>query len=303
MTPRSSLLRLFRNSVQYWLRAAYTQESSDCYTNCRKVLIVQASIKPGETVMEVGPGTGNLTVKILEKAKKVIACEIDYRLIAELQKRVQATPFQSKLEVIPGDIIKVKWPIFDVCVANLPYQISSPFVFKLLLHRPIFRCAVLMFQKEFAQRLIARPGDKLYCRLSVNVQLLAQVHHLIKVGRNNFRPPPKVDSSVVRIVPKIPPPPVNFQEWDGLVRIAFLRKNKTLSAVFKTSKILELIEENYKIHCSVSNKTVEPNLDMKEKVESILVASKYDKKRARSLDIDDFLILLEAFNSEGIHFA
>lgn len=266
-------------------------------------IVEKASIKPGETVMEVGPGTGNLTVKILEKAKKVIACEIDYRLIAELQKRVQATPFQSKLEVIPGDIIKVQWPIFDVCVANLPYQISSPFVFKLLLHRPVFRCAVLMFQKEFAQRLIARPGDKLYCRLSVNVQLLAQVHHLIKVGRNNFRPPPKVDSSVVRIVPKVPPPSVNFQEWDGLVRIAFLRKNKTLSAVFKTSKILELIEKNYKIHCSVSNKVVETNLDIKEKVESILVASKYDKKRARSLDIDDFLILLEAFNSEGIHFA
>lgn len=72
------------------------------------------------------------------------------------------------------------------------FQISSPFVFKLLLHRPIFRCAVLMFQQEFAQRLIAKPGDKLYCRLSANVQLLAKVDHLMKVGKNNFRPPPKV---------------------------------------------------------------------------------------------------------------
>ena len=75
----------------------------------------------------------------------------------------------------------------------------------------VFRCAVLMFQREFAQRLVAKPGDKLFCRLSVNTQLLAKVEHLMKVGKNNFRPPPKVDASVVRIEPKIPPPPINFQ--------------------------------------------------------------------------------------------
>lgn len=68
-----------------------------------------------------------------------------------------------------------------------------------------------MFQKEFADRLVAKPGEKFYCRLSVNVQLLAKVNHLIKVGKNNFRPPPKVDASVVRIEPKVPTPPINFQ--------------------------------------------------------------------------------------------
>lgn len=68
-----------------------------------------------------------------------------------------------------------------------------------------------MFQTEFAQRLIAKPDEKLYCRLSVNTQLLAKVDHLIKVGRNNFRPPPQVDASVVRIELKMPPPPINFQ--------------------------------------------------------------------------------------------
>ena len=80
-----------------------------------------------------------------------------------------------------GDVLKTELPFFDVCVANLPYQISSPFVFKLLLHRPMFRCALLMFQREFAERLIAKPGDKLYCRLSVNTQLLAKVDHVLKV--------------------------------------------------------------------------------------------------------------------------
>ena len=103
-------------------------------------------------------------------------------MVAEVQKRVQGTPFQPKLHIMVGDVLKTDLPFFDVCVANLPYQISSPFVFKLLLHRPMFRCALLMFQREFAQRLIAKPGDKLYCRLSVNTQLLAKVDHVLKVS-------------------------------------------------------------------------------------------------------------------------
>ena len=82
----------------------------------------------------------------------------------------------------------------------------------------MFRCAVMMFQEEFALRLTARPGEALYCRLSVNTQLLAKVDQLMKVGRNNFRPPPKVESRVVRIELRNPPPPVNFTEWDGMVR-------------------------------------------------------------------------------------
>ena len=86
----------------------------------------------------------------------------------------------------------------------------------------------MMFQEEFALRLSARPGETLYCRLSVNTQLLARVDQLIKVGRNNFRPPPKVESRVVRISPRNPPSPVDFREWDGMVRLLFNRKNKTI---------------------------------------------------------------------------
>ena len=103
-------------------------------------------------------------------------------MVAELQKRVQCTPYQSKLEIIVGDVLKSELPFFNACVANIPYQISSPLVFKLLLHRPFFRCAILMFQKEFAHRLVAKPGDKLYCRLSINTQLLARVDIVMKVG-------------------------------------------------------------------------------------------------------------------------
>lgn len=216
-------------------------------------MIDKSAIRPTDVVLEIGPGTGNMTVKILEKAKKVIACEIDPRMVAELQKRVQGTPMQSKLQILIGDILKnPELPFFDLCIANVPYQISSPLVFKLLLHRN-FRCAVLMFQREFAQRLVAQPGDKLYCRLSINTQLLARVDMLMKVGRNNFKPPPKVESSVVRIEPKNPPPPINFTEWDGLTRIAFLRKNKTLAAAFKQTTVQTSLEQNFKLHCSLNN--------------------------------------------------
>uniref|UniRef100_A0A8C5MV38 rRNA adenine N(6)-methyltransferase n=1 Tax=Leptobrachium leishanense TaxID=445787 RepID=A0A8C5MV38_9ANUR len=248
-------------------------------------IIDKAAIRPTDVVLEVGPGTGNMTVKLLEKAKKVVALG------------------SVNIFVLVGDVLKSDLPFFDLCVANLPYQISSPFVFKLLLHRPFFRCAVLMFQREFAMRLVAKPGDKLYCRLSLNTQLLARVDHLMKVGKNNFRPPPKVESSVVRIEPKNPPPPINFQEWDGLVRITFVRKNKTLSAAFKSSAVQELLEKNYRIHCSLHNITIADNFNIAEKIEKILEETGFGGKRARNMDMDDFISLLHGFNTEGFHFS
>lgn len=246
-------------------------------------IVDKGAVRPTDTVLEIGPGTGNMTMKILEQAKKVIACEIDPRLVAELQKRVQCTPFQSKLEILVGDVIKTELPFFNLCIANIPYQISSPLTFKLLLHRPMFRCAVLMVQTEFAQRLVAKPGDKLFCRLSVNVQLLARVDILIKVGKNNFRPPPKVESSVVRIEPRNPPPPINFKEWDGLTRIAFVRKNKTLSAAFKQNTVLAMLEKNYRVHCSVNNKVVPDDFEIKTLIDTVLEEIEFSGKRALSL--------------------
>ncbi|XP_076808417.1 putative dimethyladenosine transferase [Clavelina lepadiformis] len=267
-------------------------------------MLDKAALRSTDTVLEIGPGTGNMTVKIMEKVKKVIACEIDPRMSAELQKRVQGTPLQRKLHLIVGDVLKLDaLPFFDVCIANLPYQISSPIVFKLLLHRPFFRCAVLMFQREFAERLVAKPGEKLYCRLSLNTQLLARVDLLMKVGKNNFKPPPKVESSVVRIEPRNPPPPVNFTEWDGLVRIAFIRKNKMLTSSFTTKSVLDMLEKNYRIHCSVNNKIIPSDFCIKSLVSSLLLEIKFNTKRARTMDTDDFLQLLHIFNSNGIHFA
>ncbi|KAK4879366.1 hypothetical protein RN001_007512 [Aquatica leii] len=266
-------------------------------------MIDKAGLLPSDIALEIGPGTGNMTVKLLEKVKHVVACEIDPRLVAELQKRVQGTPFQGKLQIMIGDVLKTDLPFFNICVANIPYQISSPLVFKLLLHRPFFRCAVIMFQKEFAQRLVAKPGEKLYCRLSINTQLLARVDMLMKVGKNNFRPPPEVESSVVRIEPRNPPPPIPFTEWDGLTRIAFTRKNKTLGSAFKQTSVLALLDKNYRLHCSLNNKAIAEDFNIKNKVEKVLNEVDAEKMRARTMDIDDFIKVLHAFNSEGIHFS
>lgn len=228
-----------------------------------------------QVVLEIGPGTGNLTVKILEKAKKVIAVELDPRMAAEVTKRVQGTPAQNRLDVMLGDVIKMDLPYFDVCISNTPYQvrfisrylpfdvsncnqISSPLTFKLLATSPAPRVCILMFQREFALRLFAKPGDKLYSRLSVNAQMYATIDHIMKVGKNNFKPAPMVESSVVRLVPKNPRPQISYEEWDGILRIAFVRKNKTLRSSFLgRASVMDMLEANYRTWCAQNDIPIE----------------------------------------------
>ncbi|KAI9459130.1 rRNA adenine dimethylase [Lactarius psammicola] len=265
-------------------------------------IVEKANLRPTDKVLEVGPGTGNLTVRILEKAKHCTVVEMDPRMAAELTKRVQGKPEQRRLEIIIGDFVKAELPYFDVCISNTPYQISSPLVFRLLSHRPLFRVAILMFQREFAMRLVAQPGTTLWSRLSANVQLYAKVDHVMNVGKNNFRPPPKVESSVVRIVPLDPPPPVRFEEFDGLTRIIFSRRNKTVHANFQAKGVAEMLEKNWKTWCSEQDKVIE-DIRMKQKIESILEETGYSNTRAAKMDLNDILKLLSAFHDSGIHFA
>ncbi|KAM7266422.1 hypothetical protein ACFE04_004319 [Oxalis oulophora] len=322
-------------------------------------IVQKAGIKPTDVILEIGPGTGNLTKKLLEAGKTVVAVELDSRMVLELQRRFQGTPHSTRLKrktneyvpvtvcgfifttrkvvdaerVIQGDVLKTDLPYFDICVANIPYQISSPLINKLLLKHPhSFRCAVIMFQKEFAMRLIAQPGDTLYCRLSANTQLYARISHLLKVGKNNFRPPPKVDSSVVRIEPRKPRPDVNAREWDGLLRICFNRKNKTLGAIFKQKNVVALLEKNYKtLRALQPEDNVVEGMDVEDEMEmdggsddedmdedgdgegepsgfkaivlGILKEGKYDEKRSSKLTQEDFIHLLSMFNKAGIHFS
>lgn len=95
-----------------------------------QAIVDKADLKQSDIVLEVGPGTGNLTVKILEKAKRVIAVELDPRMAAEVTKRVQGKPEQKRLEVMLGDVVKTELPYFDVCISNTPYQVRTESLFK-----------------------------------------------------------------------------------------------------------------------------------------------------------------------------
>ena len=107
-------------------------------------------------------------------------------------------------------------------------------------------------------RLFAKPGDRLYSRLSVNAQMWAKIDHIMKVGKNNFKPPPAVESSVVRLVPKNPRPQISYDEWDGLLRVLFVRKNKTLRAsFFGTTSVMDMLESNYRTWCAQNDIPVE----------------------------------------------
>ncbi|KAK7300711.1 hypothetical protein RJT34_11559 [Clitoria ternatea] len=306
-------------------------------------IVQKSGVKTTDVILEIGPGTGNLTKKLLEAGKKVIAVEIDPRMVLELQRRFQGTPHSNRLTVIQGDVLKTELPYFDICVANIPYQISSPLTFKLLNHQPPFRAAIIMFQREFAMRLVAQPGDKLYCRLTVNTQLHARIFHLLKVGRNNFRPPPKVDSSVVRIEPRKPRIEVKQKEWDGFLRICFNRKNKTLGSIFRQKNVIALLEKNYRTvqalklsqedspnetdaKMDFSNFGDDQGMEMddddeedemevedgeadgvqsefKDKVLSVLKEGDFEEKRSSKLSLQEFLYLLSLFNKAGIHFS
>ena len=126
-----------------------------------------------------------------------------------------------------------------------------------------------MFQREFAMRLFAKPGDRLYSRLSVNAQMWAKIDHIMKVGKNNFKPPPAVESSVVRLVPKYPRPQISYDEWDGLLRVCFVRKNKTLRAsFFGTTSVMDMLEINYRTWCAQNDILVEdgPAVDVADDV-------------------------------------
>lgn len=168
-----------------------------------------AGIAATDVVLEIGPGLGVLTRPLLRKAAKVVAVERDRRLAKALRA------FGGNLEILEGDAVKVPLPPFDVVVSNLPYQISSPITFRLL-DLP-FRRAALMYQEEFADRLVAKCGDDAYSRLSVNAYVKARVELVERVPRSAFWPSPKVDSAIVLLEPRPPPFKISDRALFGAV--------------------------------------------------------------------------------------
>lgn len=244
-------------------------------------IIERSGILETDTVLEIGSGTGNLTVKLLEKAKKVICYEKDERMAAELVKRVRSLNLSHKMKLFVGDCMKSEFPHFDLCISNIPYQISSVLIFKLFNYN--FRAIVLMLQHEFALRLVAKPGCSEYSRLSVSAQLFAKIEYLFKVSRKNFNPMPKVESAVVKIRRRCQQPTINVVEFTSFLRMCFKRKNKTLNGVF-------------------NSKTVEKMLN-KDRKEICAILSDYGAKRANKLDVEDFLQIFLNFKLKNTTFA
>lgn len=264
-------------------------------------LVAAANITSSDVVLEIGPGTGNLTVRLLPLARRVLAMDIDGRMVAEVQRRCQSLGF-SNLEIIHGDALRQDLGAFDVCAANLPYQISSPFLFKLLAHKQPFRCAVLMFQEEFGERLLAQPGEPRYCRLAANVQLFAKVTRVCKVDRNSFRPPPKVDSVIVKISPRREILPVDFREWNGLLRICFTRKRRTLRSIFKKPSVLGMLEQNHKVACAFKGQPPQSGAKFRDLCFEAIEAAGLMDSRSVSIRTSEFFRLLLEFHKRVIYF-
>ena len=159
----------------------------------------------GRTVVEIGPGRGALTDRLVERAGRVIAIELDRDLVQHLRTRYADLPH---VEIVEADVLTVSLPTLAggpyVLVGNVPYYITTPIIFHALeLPRP--DVAVYLVQKEVAERMAAPPGDKTYGALSVNLQAVVDVELVRRVPPSAFNPPPTVDSAVVRVTPRAVP--------------------------------------------------------------------------------------------------
>ncbi len=197
-----------------------------------------ASLAEKDRVLEIGPGTGNLTEVLSARAGTVFAIEVDPNLASSLEGRF------PNVQVIRGDALRVRLPDYNKIISNLPYQISSKITFRLL-ERP-FDLAVLMYQREFAERMVASSGTKDYGRLTLNVTLRAEAEILERVPRGAFRPMPQVESAIVRLQPRENRIPVDEKVFDDLTRGIFSMRRKkvktSLAAMKVSSDVLSRID-------------------------------------------------------------
>lgn len=169
--------------------------------NKRDQIIDFGNITKKDIILEIGPGIGTLTCELSSKAKKVIAIEQDPTIFDILKERLENENI-TNVELINDDALNVDFPEFNKIISNLPYQISSPITFKFLEYD--FDTAILMYQKEFANRMKGKVGTKDYSRLSAMLYFKCEVELLTNVSAESFIPKPKVDSTVIKLSPKIP---------------------------------------------------------------------------------------------------
>lgn len=223
---------------------------------------------PEDEVLEIGPGTGALTRHLAGEVRRLIAVELDDRLVDALRHEfatspgveiVHANALELDLAEIVPNIATLK------VIGNIPYNITSPLIFWLL-DRPVRPARiVLMIQKEVAERITAPPGTKAYGALSVGVRTVATVERLFTVSRGAFRPVPAVDSAVIRITPLHPPPLRAGEELDlrTLTRTAFHWRRKQLQKILRTAPEYQLDQD------ATARIELETGIDLQRRPESL----------------------------------
>lgn len=236
----------------------------------RKIVDI-AEIKANESVWEIGPGMGILTEELLNR-KAILTCfEIDSSLYEILEEK-----FGNLIRLVKKDVLKANWKEYlpqekVKIVANLPYQITSPFLFEVARFSDHFSCVVVMIQKEVAQRINAKVGTKDYGILTLKMQFYFDVNYEFTVKPHVFNPPPKVDSAVISLTPRSDKPEIENEKlfW-RIVETAFRNRRKMLRR-----NLRELISV--------------------EKIEQIQNAGNIDlKRRGETLTEEEFVILYKA---------
>jgi 16S rRNA (adenine1518-N6/adenine1519-N6)-dimethyltransferase len=241
---------------------------------CRKIARL-ADLETGEHVLEIGPGPGGLTRALLETGARVTAVEMDPRFLPLLNELAGAA--EGRLTVVAGDALAideaaVAGPNASI-VANLPYNVGSALLIKWLTGALRPRSMTLMFQKEVAQRIDARPGDEAYGRLGVIAQAICETRIVMDLPARAFTPPPKVSSAVVRLTPREDrPSDARLAALQEVTRLAFGQRRKMLRSSLRPLGGAELCE-------AVG---IDP------------------QRRAETLTVDQFLTLADAVIARGV---
>jgi 16S rRNA (adenine1518-N6/adenine1519-N6)-dimethyltransferase len=249
-------------------------------------IVGAATLTAEDVVVEIGAGTGAMTQPLAARAGRVLAVERDPDMVTVLRERFADEP---RIEVLAQDALALDYPSLAraagrplVVMGNLPYQITSPLLFATVdaaAHGRVVARALLMVQKEFADRAVARPGGKIYGRLSVMVQQAADVSIVVKVSPAAFLPQPKVHSSVMKVVPRAQPLARVLDEatFAATVAAAFQGRRKTLRRALQS--------------------TFE-----RPRIEDALSASAIDGgRRAETLAVEEFAALANALAAAGVH--
>ena len=235
---------------QHWLRSEKALSQ----------IVAAANLNSSDRLLEIGPGTGILTRRLLPQIASLVSVEIDRDLC---QRLVKSLGQKENFLLLQGDILELdliaqlsqftQFQPLNKVVANIPYNITGPILEKLLgtisqPRHPAYEQMVLLMQKEVAERLVGQPGTKAYGALSVRVQYLAQCDWIADVPRTAFEPPPKVDSAIVRLSPyQIENPASNPRFLDQLVKLGFATRRKmlrnNLKSLLDSDRVSAILEQ------------------------------------------------------------